>query len=398
MNGRQYRSTIWPGIYVLHSEGCPAMKNDRKPCACDARWRGRRRDPVTKAPKWGPPVDSKSAAMNWLELGEKAAPAVRERAAAGRTFGSLGVEWLAGVETGTIQRRRKGKPQPYSATTIKPYAADFKTALAEFHGRPASEIDEGEWQEFFDELRERGLSFSRAANIKAVASSIYAWASYRTRRKATGVTTNPLRDVDLGANTGRRRERVASADEARRLLAALDPKDQVPYGVGFYAGLRRIDIDRLDWTDVELIDGKPGYWLRVRPMEEGGPGKVGDGRRVPIAEPLRAILLAAFIRQGRPTSGRVCEVSLLSGKRATRVARAWEAAGLNPIGLHECRHTYCSFLVVAKYDLEKIMRYMGHTQLVTTQRYIHTIKETLPGHDEAEQLNAYFREREAQSG
>jgi integrase len=351
-----------------------------------------------------------ASALTALGAMKQGTAAVRARAADGRTFGSLAREWMAGVEAGTIQRRRRGQPRPYSSTTIPGYRRDLLGGfprrdgsrpigvLEEFHGRVANEITESEWQEFFDDLRDRGLSYSRLGNVKAVASSIYEYASYRTRRNSTGVASNPLRDIDLGANTGRRRERVASADEATALLVALAPEDQVPYGIALYAGLRRIDIDRLDWRDVEMVDGKPGDWLRVRPMEEAGPGKVGAGRRVPIAAPLRAILLAAYIRQGRPVAGKVSDVSVMSGKLAGRAKTAWGAVGLEPIGLHECRHTYCSFLIAARVDLAHIMRWMGHTQLSTTQRYIHVIEERLSSIGEAEPLDAYFREREAQAG
>ena len=91
----------------------------------------------------------------------------------------------------------------------------------------------------------------------------------------------------------------------------------MPYGVAFYAGLRRGEIERLDWVDVDMVDGKPGNWLRVAPA----PGKSGEGRRLPIAKPLRAILLHAY-EPGAPSSGRVCEVSVMS----FRIGRACDAA------------------------------------------------------------------------
>ena len=140
---------------------------------------------------------------------------------------------------------------------------------------------------------------------------------HRTRRY---VDSNPLAYVDLGPNQGKRRERVALADEAAQLLGKLTAADQVPFAVAFYAGLRRGEIHRLDWLDVEIIDRKPGAWLTVRPA----PGKSGDGRRLPIAKPLRAILLSAYISQGRPSGGQVTG-SAMSGKLAS--ARCARGAG-----------------------------------------------------------------------
>jgi len=411
--GRQYRKTKWPGVYVLHARGCPAELRDGPACACDARWKGRRRSSASGKTVWqSPAAASRAEVVTWLEAGEKGAAAVQERAKAGRTFESLGREWLEGVRAATIQRRRRGKPLPYSASTIPKYERDLEMLCDPERGalgeRIAAEITDAEWQAIFDELRRAGVSYSRAANIKAVPSAVYAWASHRARRARTGVAQNPLRFVDLGANNGQRRERVALPQEAAELLAALAPRDQVPYAIAFYGGPRRGAIARLDWSDVQMVDGKPGHWLHIRPLEdELGPGKTGEGRWVPIVPQLRPILLSAFLRAKPPTSGPVCEVSVESGKLAERAAAAWAEANtargtalgrrlrprtrreewlpehaLQPITLHECRHTYCSWLVASKrWDINEIQTFMGHALLSTTQRYIHTIKEHGPWTD-----------------
>ena len=123
-------------------------------------------------------------------------------------------------------------------------------------------------------------------------------------------TLGPTRASGATASRWPTRPRSCSA----RSTAA----DQVPFAIAFYAGLRRGEIHRLDWLDVEFIDGKPGAWLTVRPA----PGKSGEGRRLPIAKPLRAILLRAYISQGRPSGGQVTG-SAMSGKLIQRAMRAW---------------------------------------------------------------------------
>jgi hypothetical protein len=52
-------------------------------------------------------------------------------------------------------------------------------------------------------------------------------------------------------------------------------------------------------------------------------------------------------RQGRRDGGAVSAVSVTSGKLAERARKAWQTAGLEAITLHECRHTYASFLMAA---------------------------------------------------
>jgi hypothetical protein len=106
------------------------------------------------------------------------------------------------------------------------------------------------------------------------------------------------------------------------------------------------------------------YRLVVRKAKS----EAGTDRRPPIAELLRPILLAARLRAGRPDEGRVCAVSVMSGKLAKRATEAWATASkrrrkdrlapLERITLHECRHTYASFLMAAGYTLKELMRPM----------------------------------------
>jgi integrase len=69
------------------------------------------------------------------------------------------------------------------------------------------------------------------------------------------------------------------------------------------------------------------------------------------------------------------------------VRKAKSEAGIT---LHECRHTYASFLMAAGYTLKEIMEFMGHADLQMVQRYV----KLLPQPEEsnpAERLNAYLR-------
>ena len=159
-----------------------------------------------------------------------------------------------------------------------------------------------------------GLRRSRIASHVAVASAIYSWALTPSRRF---VSRNPLRLVELPPNDEKPRLRVAFAPEAAQLLAALEPADAVPYAIAFYAGLRRAEIDRLDWTDVLDEQGAIGSRLLVGRAKSAA----GTERRPPIAAPLRIVLSEAWMRQGRPTRGRVVEISVMSGKLASRAAR-----------------------------------------------------------------------------
>jgi integrase len=72
-----------------------------------------------------------------------------------------------------------------------------------------------------------------------------------------------------------------------------------------------------------------------------------------------------------------------------RARRACENAGLDPITLHEARHTAASYLIAAGVNLKAVSVFMGHSNIsITLDRYGHL----LPGSvDEgAELLDAYL--------
>jgi integrase len=150
-----------------------------------------------------------------------------------------------------------------------------------------------------------------------------------------------------------RREAACKSRECRgggRSHRRLGSRRRRPDALAFYAGLRRAEIRRLDWPDVEL----DGYRLVVCKAKSAA----GTGRRPPIGEPLRPILLNEFMPQGRRESAAVSAVSVMLGKIAERARRRRAAQGLESITLHECRHTYASFLMAAGYTLRELMEYM----------------------------------------
>ncbi len=333
---------------------------------------------------WSRTFAERAEVVTWLSANEKGQAAAEEALAAGPTFSALAGEWLDGVRSGAVGRRRGKRSTGYSQTTLDGYGRSLRYVLEpEFGARPAGGIEAREWQMWVDRLSREGLSRSRIANHLAVARAIYSWAARPTRRL---VESNPMVGIELPPSDEKPRERVADAEEAAALLSTLDPEDAVPYALAFYAGLRRAEIHRLEWPDVQL----DGYRLLVRKSKS----EAGTGRRPPIAEPLRPILLGAFMLQGRREGGSVSAVSVMSGKIAARARNRWALAGLEPITLHECRHTYASFLMAAGYSLRELMEYMGHSSLQATERYVKLLPP-LDESDPAERLNAFLRRRAA---
>jgi integrase len=68
--------------------------------------------------------------------------------------------------------------------------------------------------------------------------------------------------------------------------------------------------------------------------------------------------------------------------------RRKDGVRLERITLHECRHTYASFLMAAGYTLKELMEFMGHADRAMVQRYV----KLLPQPEEsnpADRLNRY---------
>jgi integrase len=70
---------------------------------------------------------------------------------------------------------------------------------------------------------------------------------------------------------------------------------------------------------------------------------------------------------------------------------------LEPIGLHECRHTYASFLMADGFTLRELMEYMGHSSLQATERYVKLLPQPAGPDGAADRLNAYLAQRSTRS-
>jgi integrase len=127
-----------------------------------------------------------------------------------------------------------------------------------------------------------------------------------------------------------------------------------------------------------------GDAIATRLLVRRSKSEAGTQRRPPIADNLRVVLADAWERRGRPQTGKVVDRSVMSGKIAARVTAAWDAAGLNRVTLHECRHTYaCS-------SWRPVTRSKGHADLQMVNRYVKLLPQ--PGEDDAaDRLNAYLR-------
>jgi integrase len=289
------------------------------------------------------------------------------RAPTATTLAEAAEDWLAQAEVGII-RTRSGDPYKPSALRTYRHALEGKL-LPRLGSRRLSAISRNDLQDLVDQLVADGQAPSTVRNAILPLRAIYRRAVDRGT-----VALNPTRKLQLPAVRGKR-ERTARADEAADLLNALPVTERALWATALYAGLRRGELQALDWTDIDLEhnlihvhqawDRKAGL---IPPKSRAGT------RQVPIPTILRKDLLNHQLLHGRPSEGFV-----FSNKHArpfdpqttlTRARKAWQTAGLQPITLHECRHTYAAYMIAAGINAKALSTYMGHTSItVTLDRY-----------------------------
>ena len=252
--------------------------------------------------------------------------------------------WLAGARDGSI-RTRSG--DAYKPSAIRSYEGSLRNrVLPELGAAKLSAITRVDLQDLADRMLGEGLDPSTIRNTLMPVRAIYRRALTRGE-----VAVNPTTGLELPAVRGRR-DRVADPEEARQLIGALPPDDRAIWATALYAGLRRGELMALRWEDVDL-DGRRIRVARSWDVKEAAfvaPKSAAGARSVPMLAVLRTHLLEHRLRTGRSDGflfGADGTAPFSYSPLVARARRAWRDAGLTPIGLHECRHTFAALLIAA---------------------------------------------------
>jgi len=305
--------------------------------------------------------------------------------------------WLQGAKAGTI-RTRSG--DPYKPSALRSYDLGMEArVLPVLGGAKVSRLQLRDFQELADQLLADGHDPSTIRNTFMGVRALC------RRTVARGeIAVNPTAGLQLPAVRGRR-DRIASVNEADKLLTVLPDDDRALWATAFFAGLRRGELMALDVNHVFETNGVASTIAVERSYDPVAaryisPKSHAGTRRVPVTQELRGHLATHGRGLGRGTG-------LLFGRTATRpfddralklrAEKVWHAAGLMPMTLHEARHTYASLLIAAGVSSKAVSTYMGHASItITLDRYGHLF----PGNEAeaANLLDGYLaRERSAAS-
>jgi integrase len=303
-----------------------------------------------------------------------------------RTVGEAAEEWLDGARAGRI-RDRSGRT--YKPSTVRTYAEKLSgyvlPALGDFQ---LSELRRRDVQDLVDELPADGLSPSSVRNTIDPLRVIYRRAIQREQ-----IAVNPTSNLDLPSSR-RKPVQIATPNEAQALLDALPADQRAVWATAFYAGLRRGELQALRCSAIDLGASTirvEGSWDQY----EGAihPKSDTSTRTLPLLAVLRDYLDEHLLAAGRSGDdlalGRTASDPFVPSTASNRADEVWEAAGLDRITLHTCRHTFASLLIADGENPKAVQEFMGHATITMT---FDTYGHLFPGsRDEARaRMDAYL--------
>jgi len=221
------------------------------------------------------------------------------------------------------------------------YLADLRKRLTRFcadsSNRPIAAIT---IEELDNWLRDLPLSPKSRANFRANIGVLFSYASNRRI-----IDFNPITHTAKPKLPDNPPE-IFTVDELRALLESancLSPDVLPMLAIGAFAGLREAEIQRLDWTEIDLVRGH----IEVKAAK----AKSARQRIVPVRPNLAAWL--------QPYSGMTGRVVPAGARR--KLARVREAAKLTRWPNNGLRHSFASYLLAAIHDAPRVAAELGHT-------------------------------------
>lgn len=358
------------GIRRRHSTNCSSRNEGR--CDCSAGWEASVFSPRDNR-KVRKTLPSYSAARAWRADAQRNVRLGALRASQDQTLRQAGQLWLDGAREGAI-RNRSG--DPYKPSVTRGYEQGLRLhVLPALGAHKLGRITTSDLQALVERWQAAGMHPSTIRNALLPLRAIYRRACARD-----GLPLNPTSGLELPAVRGRR-DRIASPAEAARLLAAVPGQDRAIWATAMYAGLRLGELRALQHEHVDLKAGLIRVQASWDPREGLiGPKSRAGTRTVPIPSGLRAHLARHRLAHGASGLffGRTVEIPFQPTSVVNRARRAWKDAGLEPITLHEARHTFASMMIAAGVNAKALSTYMGHaTVAITYDRYGHL----MPGNE-----------------
>ena len=230
---------------------------------------------------------------------------------------------------------RKGRSQTY--------LRDLKYAFQRFPGLHDRNVFEIEPAEVETEME--GMTPAVRNAFLRILRAVFAFGV-----KRGWLESNPASRVDF--ETIKNGEVVTlTPAQARALMMTASESDLLPYhALGLFAGIRPLELQRLDWRNIDLTEGHIEVTAAV--------SKTGR-RRIIEMEPNLKAWLGLYVGRGGQTVGGVTPTTNLR-KRLHHIRLA---AGTEEWTQDVMRHSYASYWLAEHGDINRLTLQLGHTSV-----------------------------------
>jgi integrase len=301
------------------------------------------------------------------------------------------------VNTRRLDPRSLGEGA-YKPSSVRSYEASLeKHVYPDLGARKLASVMFPDLQDFVDRLAADGLDGSTIRNTVNPLRVIYRRARYQ-------IPVNPTTGLEIVA-AGNKPRRIVAPDVGAKMVAAVPLEERALRATAFMAGLRNGELQGQRIEDIELFEqGRWGLihvragWDRVEGVQ--APKSAAGVRTVPVCEHLYEILDEHLMRLDWDAGlafGRSASVPYFYSSARDRAQTAYERGGLEPndLQLHECRHSFSSWLAAAGVPRERRDRYLGHVDNSMDARYTHQLDHQYL--EDAAALSGYLRRADTPS-
>ena len=260
---------------------------------------------------------------------------------------------------------------------------NYRRALLEFRlfigSKPFKEVTWHDMERFKTSLlsgneTRKPLSPSAIASLIAPLRSFFKWGSDAN----IGLFAhNPASRVRLPRVQVTSGHHYLTQGELTRLLEHLRGKGAREWLMALnmaILGLRVSELTQIKWGDFMTDPSESAVWLSIV------NGKGGKSRQVKVPEALWKLLNDPAIREKLKHRGLKAEESHrvfpISSRQVERIiVRACRECGIGKkVTPHWLRHTNATMALLHGASLQQVQHTLGHTQINTTQRYLHTVE------------------------
>ncbi|MGH2968106.1 MAG: tyrosine-type recombinase/integrase [Solirubrobacteraceae bacterium] len=244
------------------------------------------------------------------------------------------------------------------------------------------EIDELEIETYVRSLEKRRLAPSTLNQRRSVVSGI--WNKYAKRRLKLRGLIDPRDCWEFNAVPDSEDYDVWTKEQVWAIARRMDSlQDAAIVLLCAFCGLRQSEVRGLRWQAVVFTSSLVYVHRKhTNAAEVDGLPKGKKAYAVPLPDQVAAVLSALKEQRGEPAGGARAFVGAAKGGTfdsaalRRRFQAAQEKEGLEPLRLHDLRHTFGTIAVEEWEDIDKVREFMGHKDVKTTRRYLHRRPKT----------------------